>query len=667
MRTLHIDIETYCELDLAEVGVRKYAEHPSFEILLIAYAYDDGPVMQIDLALDDVAENREINQLTEDLSDPGIVKMAHNAAFERLCLSERYYAGALLDPGKWRCTMVRAYQLGLPGSLDKAGSWLGIPADKKKMAIGKKLIAKFCKPQRDGTRIYPQAALPGIKGDWEIFKDYNRQDVEAERAVDLAESRYPECPAREWETYAVDQRINDRGVGVDVDMAKKVNAFVAEHTEGLLAQAKEASGLENPQSMPRAKDWLREKGIKFENLAKASLDALIAEATDPAVRSYLRARKELGKTSVTKYEAMERAAVWHPEDGCWRLHGTLQFDGAIRTGRWAGRIVQTQNLPRNTLPAIEIARGHAAKGEFDWLELEYGKPMDTLSQLIRTAFVPKPGCRFVVADYCQIECRVAAWMAGEQYKLDAFASGKDIYKETAARIFRKKAEDITHDERQKGKVSELAGAYGGGIGAYKRFGADRMGLGDEEIQYLVDVWRENNPEIVRLWKTVERAATDAIEHPGVRYLIPAAKGLEATFVRDSLVVRLPSGRLIAYKGARMADRDDGPGRQIEYLDMKEGFGGAFAYVRTYGGKLFENIIQATARDCLAEALCRLDEKGFRTVFHVHDECINEVPAEESEAAEREIVETMRLADLKWCAGMPLDADSYICDFYKKDD
>jgi len=667
MRTLHLDIETYCELDLAEVGVRKYVEHPSFEIMLIGYAYDDEPVRQIDLMLEDVAENPDINRLTDDLSDPAIVKVAHNAAFERLCFSRRYYAGGLLEPGQWRCTMVRAYQLGLPGSLDKAGSWLGIPNDKKKLSVGKKLIAMFCKPQKDGKRIYPQAALPGTKGDWETFKDYNRQDVEAERAVGSIESKYPECPGHEWEIYAVDQRINDRGVGVDADMAKSVSRYSAEHVGELMAEAKAASGLDNPQSMPRAKDWLRSKGVEFENLSKASLDGLIAEAADKDVIAYLKARKELGKTSVTKYDAMLRAAVWHPEDGCWRLHGTLQFDGAIRTGRWAGRIVQTQNLPRNTLPAIEIAREHAANGEFDWLELEYGKPMDTLSQLIRTAFIPKPGCRFVVADYCQIECRVAAWMAGEQYKLDAFAAGKDIYKETAARMFNKKAEAITHDERAKGKVAELAGAYGGGIGAYKRFGAEAMGLSDDEIQYLVDVWRENNPEIVKLWKTVERAAMDAIEHPGVRYGIPSAKGIEAAFVRDSLFIRLPSGRLIAYKGARMAEREDGPGRQIEYLDMKEGFGNTFVYVRTYGGKLFENIIQATARDCLAEALFRLDQKGFETVFHVHDECINEVPSDKAEKMEKTIVETMKLRDLKWCEGLPLDADSYICDFYKKDD
>jgi DNA polymerase len=663
MRTLHLDIETYCELDLAEVGVRKYVEHPSFEILLIGYAYDDGPVKQIDLALDDVAENPDINRLTDDLSDPGIMKMAHNAAFERLCFSKRYYGGRTLDPSQWRCTMVRAYQLGLPGSLDKAGLWLGIPDDKKKMAIGKKLIAKFCKPQKDGKRIYPQAALPGTKGDWETFKDYNRQDVEAERSVGDAESKYPECPAHEWEIYCADQDINDRGVGVDLAMAKTINGYVEEHSEKLIGEARAASGLENPQSMPRAKDWLRSKGVRFDNLAKASLDSLIAEAGDPSVRAYLKARKELGKTSLTKYEAMERAAVWHPEDKCYRLHGTLQFDGAIRTGRWAGRIVQTQNLPRNTLPLIEAARDHASKGEFDWLELEYGHPMDTLSQLIRTAFVPKPGCRFVVADYCQIECRVAAWMAGEEYKLEIFRKGGDIYKETASRIYRKPVEKITHEERAKGKVAELAGAYGGGIGAYKRFGADRMGLSDEEIQVLVDLWRDNNPGIVRFWKEAETAVKAAITHPGAEYRI-GSKGVSAKMFRDTLFMRLPSRRLIAYKGIRISNTDQGD--RIEYLDMKEGMN-AFQYVETYGGKLFENIIQSTARDCLAEALWILNGGGWGTVFHVHDECINEVPAETADRDEKSIVEIMKLQGLEWAEGLPLDADSYICDFYKKDD
>ena len=666
---LHLDIETYCEAGLKTVGVRKYVEDPSFEILLVGYAFGDGPVKQADLALGDPMPEEVIAALA---AGSGGIRVAHNATFERLGMSvwlakhgrsDVLGGRRFLDPMGWRCTMVRAYQLGLPGSLEKAGVWLGIPADKQKLATGKKLIEKFCKPQKDGRRIFPQAALPGTKGDWETFKDYNVGDVVAERAIDEAEGLYPECPDREWLVYRADQDINDRGVGVDVAMAKTVNAYVADHSQKLMGEARAASGLENPQSMPRAKDWLRSKGVQFDNLSKASLDGLIREAKDPDVKAYLKARKELGKTSVTKYEAMVRAAVWYGDERCWRLHGTLQFDGAIRTGRWAGRIVQTQNLPRNTLDDIAFARSLAANGEFDWLEACYGKPMDTLSQLIRTAFVPKPGWKFAVADYKQIECRVAAWMCGEQYKLDAFASGKDIYKETASRILNKPASELTHDERQKGKVAELAGAYGGGIGAYKRFGADKMGLGDDEIQVLVDAWRENNPEIVAFWRQLETAAKAAISHKGVRYPV-GSKGVSLRMDRDTLFMTLPSKRLIAYKGARIAETDDG--ERIEYLDMGTATQ-AFAYVETYGGKLFENLIQSTARDCLAEALHARDQGGWRTVFHVHDECITEVPAETAERDLATIQEVMRIPEAEWAKGLPLDSDGYVCDFYKKDD
>ena len=671
MKEIHIDIETYCEASLKDCGVRKYVEDPSFEILLVSYAIEDGEVKQADLANGD----RMPTELLTALLDPDYEKIAHNATFERTALSKwlhqhpgayrRFDENGMMDPGEWHCTMVRAFSLGIPGSLEKAGEWLGIPADKKKMSEGKRLIQKYCVPGRNGKRHYPEPSIPGVPNDWDTFKLYNRQDVEAERAIMREEDRYPLPPMRERDLYRTDQRINDRGVGIDIQMAKSVNAFVAEHTERLLEQGRKASGLENPQSLKKAKQWLATKGINIISLSKGALDDLITESNDDDVISYLKARKELGKTSVTKYEAMERAAVWHQDQECYRLHGTLQFDGAIRTGRWAGRIVQVQNLPRNTLDQIAFARDLALQGDWDWLETCYGKPMDTLSQLIRTAFIPKPGCKFVVADYSQIECRVAAWITGEAYKVKAFAEGKDIYKETAAKIFGKKAEDITHDERARGKVAELAGAYGGGIGAYKRFGADKMGLTDNEIQALVDSWRNNNPEIVRFWRICEDAFKRAIRNPGSVQMITRGSHPITVFIhKDSLFMRLPSGRFIAYKGIRISDDGDG-NEGIEYLDTMEGKN-AFIYTRTYGGKIFENLIQSTARDCLGEVLIRLDEAGYKTVFHVHDECINEVPIDKAEEDERKIVDIMRLKGCAWCEGLPLDADSYICEFYKKD-
>lgn len=667
MRVTYIDLETYSEAPLAEVGARKYAEDPSTEIILLAVAFDDQPVR----VYDGYAENigHPIVKLIEHAIDGDCILIAHNASFERNVLSvhlrrngraDLLQSDGMLDPDLFRCTMIRAYQLGLPGSLARAGNALGIPAEDKKMAAeGKRLVKLFCTPDKKRGRVTP-ADEPEK---WELFKKYNLQDVVAERAIYRAEEQYPQQNPRETLLYKVDQAINDRGVAVDMAMAKKVVAFVQSHTQNLLAQAKGATAVENPNSLIQVKGWLATKGIEVDKLDKDTVAELLKDKElDPEVRAYLLARKELGKTSVAKYEAMVDAGLWHPESKTYRLHGMLQFDGAIRTGRWAGRIVQMQNLPHDSPIAIEDARYLAAEGHFDLLEVLYGEPMTTLSQLVRTAFVPSPGCRFVVADYSQIESRVAAFMTGERWKLEAFASGKDIYKENASRMYGKPASEVSHDERAKGKVAELAGGYGGGVGAYKRFGADtKLGLTDAQIQTLVMQWRSQNPLIVAAWKWCEEAFKAAIVNPGAAYRLGPMPAY-AKMVRDTLLLLLPSKRFIAYKGMRIQNTENG--RRFMYKDTSEK-SAAVLDLETYGGKIFENLIQGVARDCLAESLIRLEQRGYRTVFHVHDEVIVEVPIDEADEAEKDIDELMSLKDVPWLKGCPLKAESYQCDFYEK--
>lgn len=667
MRVTYIDLETYSEAPLAEVGARKYAEDPSTEIILLAVAFDDQPVR----VYDGYAENigHPIVKLIEHAIDGDCVLIAHNANFERNVLSvylrrhgraDLLQSDGMLDPDLFHCTMIRAYQLGLPGSLERAGNALGIPAEDRKMAAeGKRLVKLFCTPDKKRGRVTPDDEPEK----WELFKKYNLRDVVAERAIHKAEEQYPQQNPREILLYKVDQAINDRGVAVDMAMAKKVVAFVQSHTQNLLAQAKGATAVENPNSLVQVKGWLATKGIEVDKLDKDTVAELLKDKElDPEVRAYLLARKELGKTSVAKYEAMVSAGLWHPESKTYRLHGMLQFDGAIRTGRWAGRIVQMQNLPHDSPIAIEDARYLAAEGHFDLLEVLYGEPMTTLSQLVRTAFVPSPGCRFVVADYSQIESRVAAFMTGERWKLEAFASGKDIYKENASRMYGKRPEDVTHDERAKGKVAELAGGYGGGVGAYKRFGADtKLGLTDAQIQTLVMQWRSQNPLIVAAWKWCEEAFKAAIVNPGAAYRLGPMPAY-AKMVRDTLLLLLPSKRFIAYKGMRIQNTENG--RRFMYKDTSEK-SAAVLDLETYGGKIFENLIQGVARDCLAETLIRLEQRGYRTVFHVHDEVIVEVPIDKADEAERDIDELMSLKDVPWLKGCPLKAESYQCDFYEK--
>lgn len=669
MRLFFCDLETYSEANLAEVGALKYAEDPSTEIILAAYAWDDDPVRVIDPSAGD-----SLNPLIEAIGQAilgNCLVVAHNASFERRVLSVHIRrrgtarqktmlrANGMLPASAFYCTMIRAYMLGLPGSLERAGNALGLPASDKKMAAeGKRLVKLFCTPGKNG-RVRPEDEPEK----WARFVEYNLQDVVAERAIHRAESLYPQQPRREWELYAADQDINDRGVAVDLPMANRIVAFVESHTQSLLAEAKGVTGADNPNSLAQIKAWLASKGIEVGSLDKDTVATLLKDKElDPTVRAYLLARKELGKTSVAKYEAMTKAALWHPESRTYRLHGMLQFDGAIRTGRWAGRIVQMQNLPHDSPEAIEVAREIAASGDFDFLQALYGPPMETLSQLVRTAFIPTPGHRFVVADYSQIESRVAAWMTGETWKLRAFEQGKDIYKENASRMYGKRPEDVTHDERAKGKVAELAGGYGGGVGAYKRFGADtKLGLTDAQIQTLVMQWRAQNPLIVAAWRQCEEAFKAAILNPGAAYRLGSMPAY-AKMARDTLLLLLPSKRFIAYKGMRIQDTENG--RRFMYKDTSEKYA-ATVDLETYGGKIFENLIQGVARDCLAEALLRLESIGYRTVFHVHDEVIVEAPTNQADEYERTICDIMALRDVEWLKGCPLKAESYQCDFYEK--
>ena len=633
---LHIDIETYCELDLTEVGVYAYAAHPSFEILLLGYAYGDEDVQCVDLAQGEEPSE----ELLSDIMNPEVAKVAHNAAFERVCLSAYLRRRELLkadyiDATNWHCTSVRAAELGMPRSLKDVGEALHISEENTKLSTGKLLITYFCKPckptKKNGnrTRNYYYHDLER----WDAFKKYNIRDVVAEREIDRIELTYEATRISEEEMYVLDQRINDDGVAVDMTLIDQIIGYVNSYTDKLLRRAQEITGVENPNSLPQIKEWLTRKGIVINSLDKEALSELLPVTSDPAVKEYLEIRQEIGKTSVAKYEAMKRAAVWDKNTSTWRVHGTLMFYGAMRTGRWAGRIVQVQNLPKNSIKDLALAREWARQGEWELLEMGYPNIMDVFSQLIRTALIPAKGNKFVVSDYNAIEARVIAWFANEEWKLQVFRTGGKIYEETASRMFRIPIEQITHDspERAKGKVAELAGGYGGGLDAYKRFGAEKFGLDDKEIQRLVKSWRDSNKNIVDLWSIAENAMREAIEKPGTATRI--THGSAFKMQKDTLFMRLPCGRCIAYREAKLTE--GARKSEISYLGENANTG-HYEMIRTYGGRIVENLVQATARDCLAFAIKELMDNGYKIRFHVHDEVIVEVP-EENPLADRKSV------------------------------
>ena len=648
-RRLLIDIETYSSVDISRSGAFKYVASPDFEILLLAYAWDDGPVQVLDLTNPyDLNTAEEMGDIAAALLSPDIVKVAHNSAFERAALSK--YLHQDLPPEEWEDTMVLAAMNGLPMSLDAAGAALQL--QDQKIKEGTALISYFCKPCKptiaNGGRT---RNLPTHAADkWERFIEYCRRDVEVEQAIYY---RLRHFPVPDWErrVWALDARINERGVRVDTHLAEAAiavdEAFTAEHS----AEMQRLTGLDNPNSVAQLKDWLETVGVQVDSLSKATVADLHKAVTDPTTRRVLELRQLLGKTSTTKYKAMTAAAC---ADG--RVRGLLQYYGAGRTGRWAGRLVQVQNLPQNHLDQIGEVRELVRQRDLETLELCFDSVPDVLSQLIRTAFVAKPGHTFLVADYSAIEARVIAYLAGEKWRMDVFAKGGDIYCSSASAMFKVPVEKhgINGHLRQKGKIAELACGYGGGVGALKAFGADKMGLTEDEMQDIVTQWRQASPTIPRFWRDTENAAKRALENPGRTFTIPC--GVKYRRDADALRCRLPSGRVLSYWGARL-DTDG----SICFMGQNQTTR-KWEKTETWGGKLVENIVQAFARDCLAVALLRLDVAGYKTVFHVHDEIIAEAP----EGSRWEDMAEIMGCPIDWAPGLLLRGDGYDTKFYMKD-
>lgn len=652
---LWCDIETYSEADLKECGVYRYSDDPTFEVMLFGYAYDEDEVKVIDIA----SGEKIPDYVLDDLYDPEIVKMAHNANFEITCLSR--WLGRELPPEQWECTAVRASTLGLPRSLAGVGEALGLPEDEKKMAIGKRLVQYFAKPcaptKTNGGR---RRNLPHHEPEkWALYKDYNAQDVVTERAIYKAMERYPATIQRERELWFLDQRINAGGVMVDQELTQNILDYAERHKQEQEDRAREISGIENPSSLPQIRRWLKDRGHDPESLDKDAVRKLIDDlkGTDPVVVEFLKIRQELGKTSVTKYDAIARAVC---SDG--RIRGMLQFYGANRTGRWAGRIVQLQNLPQNHLNDLDLARQTVKNNDFDLLELLFESPMDVFSQLIRTALIAGEGKTFVVCDYSAIEARVVAWLAGEDWALNEFRGKGKIYEATAAQMYGVPVEQVTKGSelRKKGKIAVLACGYGGGVGALANM--DKRGdIKEEDRQSIINAWRQANPHIVQFWKDSEKAAKQAILHPGSA--VKLRNGISFQVIGKVLFVTLPCGRAIAYQNPRL-QRDE-LHTEIMYMGQNQTTQ-KWEEVGTWGGKIVENIVQSVARDCLGEAMLRLAEAGYKIRAHVHDEVIIEVDEDNAEDDLQNVRRIMRLDGLAWKTDLPLNAEGYITPYYKKD-
>ena len=644
-----MDIETFSSVDLGKSGVYRYAESEDFEILLFGYSVNGSPVRVVDLAC---GENLP-EEIRKAISDPTVMKWAFNAQFERICLS-RFLGmptGEYLDPVSWHCTMIWSATLGLPMSLAGVGTVLGL--EKQKLTEGKDLIRYFCVPCKatkvNGGRTRNLPEHDWTK--WERFKSYNLRDVETEMEIQKKLSRFP-VPENEWRNYCLDQKINDRGVALDMELAHRAVQCDNQYREFYLRQAREITGLENPNSVLQLRDWLWERGVELDSLSKNAVQDLLPD-TDGDVRKVLSLRQELAKSSVKKYTAMENLVC---RDS--RGRGLIQFYGASRTGRYAGKLLQVQNLPQNHLPDLETARALVQSGNFDALEMLYDSVPNVLSELIWTAIVPKKGCRFIVSDFSAIEARVLSWFAGEQWRLDTFTQGGDIYCASASQMFGVPVEKhgINGELRQKGKQAELACGYGGSVGAMKSMGAVRMGVKEEELQPLVDAWRQANPRIVQFWWEVDRAAKTCVKQH-----VPTQAGrLRFEYQSGILFIQLPSGRRLAYAKPRMGENRFG-GEAITYEGV--GTGRKWERLETYGAKCVENIVQGTARDLLALALLRLEQAGYPVVMHCHDEAICEVPIGQGSVEE---VNRIMAVSPEWAEGLPLKADGFETEFYKKD-
>ena len=649
MKKLSCDIETFSDVDLIRCGVYKYADSPNFEMLLFAYAVDDGDVHIIDIAGGEELPEKIIQAIKSDT----VVKTAYNAQFERVCLS-RYLKlpdGEYLNPQSWYCTAVQAAELALPLSLADVGSVLGL--ERQKMTEGKELIKYFCvpcKPTKSNGNCTRNRPCHDINK-WETFKKYCMRDVDVERQIADKLKMYP-ISDEEHRLYVLDQIINDRGVLVDSELAEQAVKLNSIQTAVAVEQAYMITGLENPNSVTQLKQWLKEKGVEIESLSKKSVKSL-ADETDGDVSEMLKLRLLMAKTSVKKYEAVIRSVC---SDN--RVHGMMRFCGANRTGRWSGNILQPQNLPQNHLPDLTLARDIVKDGDFEMLDMMFGNVPNVLSELIRTVLIPKPNHRFIVADFSAIEARVLAWIAGEQWRIDTFKNGGDIYCASASKMFKVPVEKhgVNGELRQKGKISELACGYGGSVGALKNMGAVEMGVQENELQGLINDWRNANPHIVRFWYEVGNAAMKAIKE---KTTVPLGK-LVFAYERGVLFIRLPSGRRLSYIKPRIGTNRFG-GDSITYMGINSAK--KWDRLETFGGKLTENIVQGTARDLLANALINAANAGYDTVFHVHDEIICEVPN-----GYGSVDELCKLMCIKpeWADGLPLNADGFECEYYKKE-
>lgn len=646
MKHLSIDIETYSDQNLAKCGVYRYVESPVFEILLFSYSADGEAVKMIDLACGEKIPD----EIIVALMDENVTKWAFNANFERICLSRHlgYPTGSYLNPNSWKCSMVWAATMGLPLSLEGVGAVLGL--EKQKLTEGKDLIKYFCqscnptKTNGQRTRNLPHHAPEK----WMAFRKYNIRDVEAEMEIQNRLSKFP-VPDFVWEEYHLDQEINDRGVALDMELVQQAIQMDGRSREKLMQAMKDITELENPNSVQQMKQWLSENGLETETLGKKAVTELLKTAP-PELKKVLFLRQQLAKSSVKKYQAMETAVC---ADG--RARGMFQFYGANRTGRWAGRLIQMQNLPQNHLPDLAEARSLVRSGNFDAVEMLYEDVPDTLSQLIRTAFVPKEGMKLIVADFSAIEARAIAWLAGEKWRQKVFAEGKDIYCASASQMFGVPVEKhgINGHLRQKGKIAELALGYGGSVGALKAMGALEMGLSEEELQPLVNAWRQANPKITKLWWDVDRAVLEAVRYKRST----ETHGITFSCRSGMLFITLPSGRKLAYVKPKIGTNKFG-GDCITY----EGIGTAKKWERqdSYGPKFVENIVQATARDILCYAMNTL--RCCSIVMHIHDEVVIEADPKVSLQA---VCDQMGRTP-PWAKGLLLTADGYETDFYKKD-
>ena len=642
MKSIEIDIESYSDVDLYKCGVYKYSSSPNFEILLFGYSVDGGDVKVADLAC-----GEEIPaEILAALSDESVTKWAFNAMFERVCLSN--YLGEWLEPESWKCSMVWSATLGLPLSLENVGTVLGL--EKQKLSEGKDLIRYFCVPckptKANGgrTRNLPEHD----REKWERFKAYNLRDVEAEMQIQQRLSKFP-VPDFVWEEYQQDQEINDRGIGVDMEMVRNAIAMDGRSKAELSVAMKELTELENPNSVQQMKQWLLENGMETDSLDKKAVAALLKDAPEP-LKTVLTLRQQLAKSSVKKYQAMENAVCADS-----RAHGMFQFYGANRTGRYSGRIIQLQNLPQNHIPDLVQARELVKAGDFEALAMLYEDIPDTLSQLIRTAFVPQDGRKFIVADFSAIEARVIAWIAEERWRLRVFEGGGDIYCASASQMFHVPVEKhgVNGHLRQKGKIAELALGYGGSVGALISMGALEMGLAEEELQPLVSAWRDSNPSITEFWWAVDRAVKECIK----KRVPTETHGIRFDYQSGMLFITLFSGRRLAYVKPRIGENQFG-GESVTYM----GVGGTKKWERleSYGPKFVENIVQAVSRDILCYAMRTL--RTCSVVAHVHDEIIIEADRRMSLPA---VCEQMGRTP-PWAKGLLLRADGYECSFYQKD-